>query len=280
MASRKHKHPIEPKTLFGFLVALGVIWLITQPLQHLPRGTGGFLVLLVLTAGTVAVAYLVARLLQRAGARRTLLRKTREAVEQHLTSLVRRRAQLVKPDPYGKPQVEKWAKEISYFISQHIQPLLTPSERNALARNQDKVLSTLGSLVESAMRSQPAFQTFANDMTPAEFETFCAEQLRRAGWDARVTMQSRDQGVDVIAEKNGRRVVLQCKLYARAVGNKSVQEVAAARAHEKADFGIVVSNNRYTTAAEQLATTNGILLLHYRDLNKLDDLLSRHPIRI
>jgi len=110
-------------------------------------------------------------------------------------------------------------------------------------------------------------------MTPTEFETFCAEELRRAGWNARVTMQSRDQGVDVIAEKNGVRVVLQCKLYARPVGNKSVQEAAAARAHEQADFGIVVTNNRYTQDAEQLASTNKILLLHYTDLRNLDDLV-------
>ena len=87
-------------------------------------------------------------------------------------------------------------------------------------------------------------------------------------------MQGRDQGVDVVAEKGSIRVVVQCKLYARPVGNKSVQEVAAARAHEQASYGLVVTNNRYTTAAEQLAATNGILLLHYRDLHNLDDILS------
>ena len=95
----------------------------------------------------------------------------------------------------------------------------------------------------------------------------------RAGWEASVTMQSRDQGVDVIAEKNGLRVVLQCKLYARPVGNKSVQEAAAGRAHERAHRGAVVTNNSYTPSAEQLAATNGILLLHYRDLENLEALL-------
>jgi restriction system protein len=53
--------------------------------------------------------------------------------------------------------------------------------------------------------------------------------------------------------KNNVRVVLQCKLYGGPVGNKAVQEAAAGRAHERADFGIVVTNNRYTSAAEQLA---------------------------
>jgi len=68
-------------------------------------------------------------------------------------------------------------------------------------------------------------------------------------------------------------------LYARPVGNKSVQEATAARAHEQADFGVVVSNNRYTDAAEQLAVTNGVVLLHYRDLQNLDNILRSNSCR-
>ncbi len=79
--------------------------------------------------------------------------------------------------------------------------------------------------------------------------------------------------MDVVAEKNHVRVVLQCKLYKRPVGNKAVQEAAAARAHERANFGFVVSNSKYTQDAEQLASTNSILLLHYSDLRNLDALI-------
>lgn len=49
-------------------------------------------------------------------------------------------------------------------------------------------------------------------MSPAEFEEYCAEELRQTGWKAQVTLQSRDR-VDVIAEKRNIRVVVQCKLY-------------------------------------------------------------------
>jgi len=34
-----------------------------------------------------------------------------------------------------------------------------------------------------------------------------------------------------------------------------------------------ITNNGYTSAAEELARTNGILLLHYSDLTNLDMLL-------
>jgi restriction system protein len=152
--------------------------------------------------------------------------------------------------------MDNWAKELHYFISNHIKPSLTLDEQFALAENSGEIANMIESTVKQAMLTEPRFHTFWEDMKPAEFEAFCAEELRRAGWDARVTLQSRDQGVDVVAEKNRVRIVLQCKLYARPVGNKSVQEAAAARAHEQAHYGIVVTNNRYTSAAEQLAATN------------------------
>ena len=276
MARRKQKHLIPPQTAFGLLVVIGVLWLVAKILQNAPSGSGNAIGLVVLAVVAGAIALPVVRLIRRASARHALLQKVRATTDQQLEPLLRRRAQLVRLDPYGKPQHDKWTKEIDYFISQHIQASLTAGEQASLARDYAEVSEIISNRVEAAQRSQPAFQKFSDDMTPAEFETFCAEELRRTGWDARVTMQSRDQGVDVVAAKNGHRVVLQCKLYARPVGNKSVQEAAAARAHEQADFGIVVSNNRYTEAAEQLAATNSILLLHYRDLGSLDKILNRH----
>jgi restriction system protein len=274
MARRKQKQIVSPQIFFGALAVLGVLWLLTKVADALSR-SGSTIGFVLMMAFAVIAAVSVFRFIQRVNGRKALLRKTERMTEQQLEPFLRRRAQLVRLDPYGKPVREKWAKEIDYFITQHIQPSLTAGEQAALARSHSEVAALIAERVEAAQQAQPAFRTFSDDMTPAEFETFCAEQLRLAGWTARVTMQSRDQGVDVVAEKDGRRVVLQCKLYARPVGNKSVQEATAARAHERADFGIVVSNNRYTDAAEELARTNRVLLLHYRDLQKLDDLLRR-----
>jgi restriction system protein len=95
---------------------------------------------------------------------------------------------------------------------------------------------------------------------------FCANQLRQSGWDAQLTKGSGDKGVDVIATKNGVRVILQCKLYSKPVGNKAVQEAAAGKLHEGAHYAAVVSNSSYTPAAEQLAHTTGVMLLHHSGL--------------
>jgi restriction system protein len=213
------------------------------------------------------------RAIVRVYARKSATRKVAAAVDRHLMSLVRRRAQLVGADAYGKPLVEKWTKEVFYFFDQHIAPSLTPTELALLNKKKLDTIMTIVRRVENEAQANPAFLSFSDDMTPNEFETYCAEELRRAGWNARVTLQSRDQGVDVVAEKDGIRVVVQCKLYSRPVGNKAVQETAAARAHEKADYGVVVTNNRYTSDAEQLATTNNIFLLHFSDLRNLQTLL-------
>ena len=226
-----------------------------------------------IAAASVLAVFLIVRLLRRMIARRLFLRKINRAVARHMDALVRRRSQLVRPDAYGKPKLEKWDREVDYFIEHHIEPVLTTREQAALERGRDRIARLIDERVEAEAQGESGFDGFSEEMTPTEFETFCAEELQRAGWDASVTMQSRDQGVDVIAEKNGMRVVLQCKLYARPVGNKSVQEAAAGRAHEKAHRGAVVTNNSYTPSAEQLAATNGILLLHYRDLENLEALL-------
>jgi restriction system protein len=270
----------------GLVVIAGALWLVGKFFERLPEGSGTALVHVIYGLGALTVVYLIARFFARhvrarqvrfekARALEALLRKAQSATEQQLMSLVRRRAQLVQQDPYGQQKMENWGKEIRYFISNQIEPSLTQDEYAALGENFTALVSSIEDTVRAAMLDQPPFQTFSDEMKPAEFEAFCAEELRRAGWDARVTMQSRDQGVDVVAEKNHVRVVIQCKLYARPVGNKSVQEAAAGKAHEPADYGIVVTNNRYTLAAEQLAATNGVLLLHYRDLQNLEGILSQ-----
>jgi hypothetical protein len=110
---------------------------------------------------------------------------------------------------------------------------------------------------------------FEADMTPYEFEQFCASRLSGAGWNARATQASGDQGADVVAEKDGKVAVFQCKMYSQPVGNKAVQEIVAAKSFHHADYAAVVSNADYTRSARALAQANGVLLLHYHDLDDL-----------
>jgi restriction system protein len=110
-----------------------------------------------------------------------------------------------------------------------------------------------------------------------EYEEYCAGRLRDAGWETRYTPKSGDQGVDIIAERDGIRVAIQCKNYKQPVGNKAVQEVLAGKSYERADFAAVVSPASYTPAATKLASATGVLLLHHKQLPDLARLM--HEIK-
>ncbi len=114
---------------------------------------------------------------------------------------------------------------------------------------------------------------FHSDMSPEEFERYCASVLRERKWDARVTPASGDQGVDIVADKRGLRIVLQCKKYSKPVGNRAVQEIVAGIAHRDAQRGVVVATSGYTASAVKLAASNEVLLLHHSELHRIDRLL-------
>jgi restriction system protein len=253
MAHRRRKRP--QVNLLGLLALSLILTGIIIVLKHVKPA----LVLLALTAIGV---FLIRKLLRPGRLRRSALAKTDAVIARHVEQLTRRRAQLVRSDAYGKLQLDKWTKEMDYFVTNHIAPALTADEMSALLARSVSITRMVAEGVETDVKKRPLFLEFSNNLTPAEFEMFCAEQL-----------QSRDRGVDVIAEKGGVRVVLQCKLYSGPVGNKAVQEVVAARAHEQAQYGAVVTNSRYTSPAEQLASTNAVLLLHYTDLPNLAKLI-------
>ena len=265
MARKRSSALVKTLPLVAMLSLIGLVLLLVILAIH-P-------LFLLFIGGLVFVVVFVHR--QRTSAKRRLAwQKATRVISCHLDHLTRKRAQLIRQDGYGKPIVDRWRKEVEYFIDQHICLVLSPPEQQMIGRRREQLVGLIEQRTSIQMLRAPVFKEFSDRMTPPEFEAFCAEQLRLAGWSAQITTQSRDQGVDVIAEKAGKRVVLQCKLYSGRVGNGAVQEIAAGRAHERAHYAAVVTNSRYTAPAEQLAATNGILLLHYRDLCKLDELLT------
>jgi restriction system protein len=192
-----------------------------------------------------------------------------------IDALIRQRTILVRSDAYGKPLLDKWYTEVNYFISHHVRPNLGPSQVPLLEKQRSAVLDRIAQRVALSAQQRPATPAMPASMNGAEFEAFCAAQLRAYGWSVQLTPLCRDQGVDVIAEKNRLRVALQCKLYSKPVGNKAVQEIAAGRVHQRAQHGAVVTNGTFTASAKELAATNGIRLLHHSDLPQLETILSK-----
>ena len=97
-------------------------------------------------------------------------------------------------------------------------------------------------------------------MAGIEFEVFVAELFKKMGYKASVTKASGDQGIDVVAEKNGVRYGIQAKCYSSNVSNSAVQEVVAGISFYKCDRAIVVTNNYFTSSAIDLAKANSVVL--------------------
>lgn len=268
MAKRKRKNEIPVEALLKAGAILLVLATIGSALQS--TGAGGALFLLILIVGGGGVVLFLPGYL----AQQRVVQTVSDSVNVHIEVLVRKRAQTLQPDPYGAVQPDKWYKEIEYFLDTQVAPRLNNHTKSALNARRPEWRFMIDQLVSEAQGSNPAFAEFSESMSPAEFEVFCAEQLRRAGWKAYVSKAGRDQGVDVVADKSDVRLVLQCKLYSQPVGNAAVQEVVAAKGHEHANVAAVVTNNRYTAPAQELANTNGVLLLHYSDLCKIDSLIT------
>lgn len=93
------------------------------------------------------------------------------------------------------------------------------------------------------------------------FEGWCADLLRKNGYtDVEVTPGSGDQGVDVLASKEGVKFAIQCKRYTSDLGNTPVQEVIAGRKFYHCQVGVVMTNRYFTAGAKELAETTGTLL--------------------
>lgn len=93
------------------------------------------------------------------------------------------------------------------------------------------------------------------------FEHWCAALLEKVGfYNVSVTRASGDQGVDVVATKDGVKYAIQCKCYSSDLGNKPIQEVNAGKVIYHCHIGVVMTNRHFTAGAKEAAEATNILL--------------------
>jgi restriction system protein len=199
---------------------------------------------------------------------------TDRAALRHIRTLATKRAHMVSPDEYGNVSEETWDKHLNTFIKKTLLPEFQRRKIDHLLAQDPKrygarLRTRINRIIDRHRPANPAVE-FDETMTGREFELYCRDLLHEAGWHAALTPGSGDQGADIIAEKHGRRVVIQCKFYNGTVGNKAVQEAYAAAAFQDAPYAVVVTNSVYTKSAHQLAHKNGVLLMHHTDLERLE----------
>jgi restriction system protein len=107
------------------------------------------------------------------------------------------------------------------------------------------------------------------------FEHWCASLLMQNGFSSvEVTPGSNDQGVDILARKDGIKYAIQCKCYSSDLGNTPVQEVNTGKAIYRCQVGVVMTNRHFTKGAQTAADATGILLW---DREKLIDMVKAAP---
>ncbi len=100
-----------------------------------------------------------------------------------------------------------------------------------------------------------------DDLDGYEFESYCCKVLAANNYsNIEQTKLSGDDGIDIIAEKEGIRYGFQCKCYSSPVGIKAVQEAFTGAKMYNCDVAVVITNNRFTQQAIHAAEQTRVRL--------------------
>ena len=100
-----------------------------------------------------------------------------------------------------------------------------------------------------------------------EFEKFVSNVFFAHGYHTAVTKKGADKGVDVVAKKRGKTLVVQTKMYYNHnVSNSAVQQIYTAKKFYNAHLAIVVTNWYFTKHATELADKLNVVLIDRSEL--------------
>jgi DNA-dependent RNA polymerase auxiliary subunit epsilon len=207
----------------------------------------------------------------------------------HSKVLRRKHKQSLYFDEYGFEVKDKWLKERKYFVKNILiaqlqektesleNSFITEERNNYVMSNSSDNIQFWEDFIDRWIAYDKELEElegidiaeFDNCMGGLNYERFVSHLIESDGWDCLVTPPTGDHGADIIVTDGDLRFAIQCKLYSSPVGNKSVQEVYSAKDYYECDFAIVVSNAEYTTAARQVASSLGVLLLHHEDIRSV-----------
>jgi HJR/Mrr/RecB family endonuclease len=107
------------------------------------------------------------------------------------------------------------------------------------------------------------------DLRAGPFEQFVEQVFQCLGFTTELTKASGDQGIDVIATKDGVRWGIQCKGYADNVGNDAVQQAFTGARIYRCERCVVVTNSGFTGPAQEAAHHTECILVSGRDIPAL-----------
>jgi len=84
-----------------------------------------------------------------------------------------------------------------------------------------------------------------------EFERIIARLYRKKGYRVYKTPLGADQGVDLIARKGKRKIIIQAKNWQGKVSNTDILKTAGARQMQNATYALVITSSGFTKPATE-----------------------------
>jgi restriction system protein len=193
-----------------------------------------------------------------------------ELLVDHDEALMARLRQAFRRDAYGTLLPDKMTGELAYFFDVVVLKQIEmtgPADAQILSEAFSNWVHNLD--LEKIERGYNKLPTRNNGLA---FERQVASTLADLGYSVSFTPESGDQGVDLIASRQGRRIAIQCKDYQAPVGNDAVQQVFSGAAFYGAEVALVIAPHGFTAAARQLANSLGV---HCGARDELPSLLAR-----
>jgi restriction system protein len=103
-------------------------------------------------------------------------------------------------------------------------------------------------------------------MSGVEFERYIAKLLPRQGYSHIKFTEYYDFGVDIIADKASEKWGIQVKRYNTPVKMSAIRQAVAALKHYDCDRAMVITNNSFSSSAQELAKSNNCLLIDGQQL--------------
>ena len=102
---------------------------------------------------------------------------------------------------------------------------------------------------------------FIDSLDGLQFEQLCCEILNLRGYiNIHKTKVTGDFGLDILCDKDGERYGIQCKCYSSPIGVHAVQEAFSGSAYYDCDIPVVITNQSFTYASQEMARKLGVTL--------------------
>jgi restriction system protein len=200
----------------------------------------------------------------------------------HRTALRAAKSDSMRPDRYGTMHPDGWEREKALFVRsrlsarlgeagcQDMLPSLMPAIDTEIERQANASVEPHSSASDAD--TGHAYRATAAPEIDHDLSTFavrCTSLLQDSGWKTEPGSAGTGKTIDILAERDGHKLLLQCKGGGAPVGVEAVQQVFAMKDGGRVDIAAIVSHAPFTRAAQQMASANGVHALHDDGLMQL-----------